>query len=168
MTPGSSGDGQSGFWRLYDQATIGLLAFSGALMFGLAILNAGLRYLFSAPLIWGEEISRYAMVWGTLIGIAVAYRTGQHISIDLLLGTLTRRVILILRQFSHLMALVTALLLCWSGQVLTGMMMHIAAPSSGISMAWVLTAFPAGGILLAVEALRLVARDLRQLRAGAA
>jgi len=167
VTPGD-GDRLPTFWRLYDQATVGLIALSGVVMFGLAIVNAALRYFFRAPLIWGEEISRYAMVWGTLIGIAVAYRTGQHIAIDLLPGVLSRRAIVILRQFSHLMTLVTALMLGWSGQVLTGMMMHIAAPSSGISMAWVLAAFPVGAILLGVEALRLIARDWRQLRAGPA
>lgn len=79
------------FWRWYDQATVGLLALSGAVMFGIAIANALLRYFFSAPIVWGEEISRYAMIWGTMIGVALAYRGGQHVAITLLVDLVPRR-----------------------------------------------------------------------------
>jgi TRAP-type C4-dicarboxylate transport system permease small subunit len=147
------------FWRAYDVATTALLAIAGVVMFALAIGNALLRYFFASPLVWGEEISRYAMVWGTMIGVALAYRAGSHVAIALFGGVLSRRGVLGLRILSHLLALATAYMLARSGWPLIAMLGRIEAPSSTIAMAWVYAAVPAGAALLAVEALRLLVRD---------
>jgi TRAP-type C4-dicarboxylate transport system permease small subunit len=64
--------------RVYDAITTALLASAGGAMFVIAIGNALLRYFLNNPLIWGEEISRYTMIWGTMIGVALAYRAGHH------------------------------------------------------------------------------------------
>ena len=146
--------------RFYDSLTMGLLALAGAVMFGLSIGNALLRYFFSAPLTWGEEISRYAMVWGVLIGVAVAYRCGQHVAITLITEVLPRKAILPVRILSHVLALVTAFVLFWSGRVLTDSLGMIFAPSSDIPMSWVFVAFPVCAVMLAFEALRLLITDL--------
>jgi TRAP-type C4-dicarboxylate transport system permease small subunit len=44
------------------------------------------------------------------------------------------------------------------------MLGSLEAPSSGIRMVWVYAAIPVGAVLLAVEALRLLAADVRALR----
>ena len=147
--------------RLYDSLTMGLLALSGAVMFGLAIVNALLRYFFDAPLTWGEEISRYAMVWGVLLGVALAYRKGQHVAITIVTDFLPPRVLLVLRVASHILALATAFVLFWSGRILTASLGIIFAPSSDIPMSWIFVAFPVCAALLAFEAIRLLISDLR-------
>ncbi len=152
--------------RIYDSLTMGLLALSGAAMFGLAIVNALLRYFFDAPLTWGEEISRYAMVWGVLIGVALAYRTGQHVAITLIVDVLPRKVLLPVRIVSHVLALATAFVLFWSGRILTESLGIIFAPSSDIPMSWIFVAFPVCAVLLAFEALRLLVSDLRGTTLG--
>jgi len=152
--------------RAYDRLTMGLLAFSAFVMFALAIVNALLRYFLNMPLGWGEEISRYAMVWGTLIGVVIAYRLGQHVAITLLVDVLPARAVLVLRIVSHLLTLLTAFVLFWSGRALTTIMGDIFAPSSDIPMVWVYIAFPVCAILLAFEALRLLVTDLRAMAAG--
>ncbi len=147
--------------RFYDSLTMGLLALAGATMFGLAIVNAMLRYFFNAPLTWGEEISRYAMVWCVLIGVAIAYRAGQHVAITLFTEILPKKAILIIRLASHLLTLATAVVLFWSGRILTQSLGIIFAPSSDIPMSWVFIAFPICATMLAFEALRLLVSDLR-------
>jgi len=42
------------------------------------------RYLFNAPTVWSEELSRLAMVWATYAAAALVLQEGQLISIDLL------------------------------------------------------------------------------------
>lgn len=148
-------------FRVYDRLTTWLLALSGLVMFGLSIVNALLRYFLNMPLGWGEEISRYAMVWGTLIGVVIAYRVGQHVAITLLVDALPARAVLILRIVSHGLTLLTAFVLFWSGHALINIMGDIFAPSSDIPMVWVYAAFPVCAVMLAFEALRLLARDLR-------
>ncbi|SMF02303.1 TRAP-type C4-dicarboxylate transport system, small permease component [Tistlia consotensis] len=148
------------FWRAYDLATTALLALCGAVMFGLAIGNALLRYLFDAPLVWGEEISRYAMVWGVMIGVALAYRAGHHIVITVTTDALPTRLLRWFRLASHVLTLATAGLLAWSGLPLARSLGMLEAPSSGIQMVWAYAAIPAGAALLAIEALRLIPAEL--------
>ena len=151
-------------WRAYDRATTFLLALCGFAMFALAIGNAFLRYFLDSPLIWSEEISRYTMVWGTMIGVALAYRASQHVAITLMGDALPKRARLVLRLFLHLLALATAAVLLRTGYPLVAALGLLEAPSSGLRMVWAYAAIPTGGVLLAIEAVRLLGADLRGWR----
>jgi TRAP-type C4-dicarboxylate transport system permease small subunit len=151
-------------WDLYDRVTHLLLALTGFVMFALAIINAGMRYLFNSPLIWAEEISRYAMVWGTMIGVALAYRAMQHISITIVVDSLPTRLTTVCKFACHGLSLLTAYVLWRGGYVLVASLGFMAAPSSQIPMAWVFAAFPVGAVMLAVEVLRRVVADVLALR----
>ena len=134
-------------WRLYDRATAGLLAALAASMFGIAIINALLRYLFDSPLVWGEEISRYCMVWGTLVGVALAYRLGAHVSINILTELVPPAIQVAWRLVCHLLVLGVAAMLWRSGSVLTDLLGVIQAPSSGIPMSYVYRSLEVGAIM---------------------
>jgi TRAP-type C4-dicarboxylate transport system permease small subunit len=138
------------FWRLYDQATTVLLALAGAGMFGVTIANALLRYLFAAPLVWSEELSRYFMVWGTMLGVALAYRLGQHVFINLVADWLPPRRRRALGIACHLLVLTVAVTIVHSGWTLVALLGRVSAPSSGIEMSWIYSAIPVGGALLVV------------------
>jgi TRAP-type C4-dicarboxylate transport system permease small subunit len=155
------------FWGFYDRATTILLALTGFVMFALAIANAGMRYAFNSPLIWAEEISRYTMVWGTMIGVALAYRAMQHISITIVVDTLPAPVVAICKFACHGLSLVTAYVLWRGGYVLVANLGFMSAPSSQVPMAWVFAAFPVGAVMLAIEVFRRVVVDMVALRAEA-
>ncbi|MBW2310987.1 MAG: TRAP transporter small permease [Deltaproteobacteria bacterium] len=40
-----------------------------------------MRYVFSSPFMWAEEVARYLLVWISCLGSAYAVRKGMHISI---------------------------------------------------------------------------------------
>jgi len=151
------------FWNVYDRATTVVLALSGFTMFAVAIANAGMRYLFDSPLIWAEEISRYIMVWGTMIGVALAYRAAQHITITIVVDVLPAPLVTACRFACHLLSLLTAYVIWRGGYVLVANLGFMAAPSSQIPMAWVFAAFPVGAVMLAVEVLRRFVADLSAL-----
>lgn len=151
------------FWRRYDQVTTALLALAGFAMFGIAISNALLRYLFASPLVWAEELSRYAMIWGTLIGVAVAYRVGQHVAITLFADILPSKLLLLFRFTCHLLVLVTCALMIQSGWMQIMLLGGVAAPSSGLTIGWIYAAVPIGSALLAIEAIRCLAADLKSV-----
>src|SRR5512138_3314067 len=44
--------------------------------------NVILRYAFSSPLMWAEELSRYSFIWLTFMGAALASKHKRHIAID--------------------------------------------------------------------------------------
>jgi TRAP-type C4-dicarboxylate transport system permease small subunit len=153
-------------WRFYDQVTNILLALTGFVMFALAIANAGMRYVFNSPLIWAEEISRYTMVWGTMIGVALAYRAAQHITISIVVDALPARFVTACKLACHFLSLVTAYVLWRGGYVLVANLGFMAAPSSEVPMAWVFAAFPVGAVMLAIEVLRRLVADVGALRQG--
>jgi TRAP-type C4-dicarboxylate transport system permease small subunit len=49
------------------------------------------RYVFIAPTIWAEELSRFIQVWATYLGAAYVLRHRHLIAIDLLTGRLGAR-----------------------------------------------------------------------------
>ena len=62
-----------------------------ALMLGYEVL---MRYAFTAPTIWAEELSRLLLVWATFGGAAILVHRRQHITITLvtdMLGPRARR-----------------------------------------------------------------------------
>jgi TRAP-type C4-dicarboxylate transport system permease small subunit len=156
------------FWRLYDGGTTLLLALCGLAMFGIAIVNALMRYFLAAPLVWAEEIARYAMIWGTLLGVALAYRGGQHVAITLLVDLLPKRALVVCLALVDLLALVAALMMLQSGFVLARLLGAIAAPSSQVPMIWVYAAIPVGAGMLAIEAARHLFARLRAAAPAAA
>jgi len=53
-------------------------------LFVFVTLQVILRYVFSNPLSWTEELSRFSMVWLTYIGAIIAMRENKHITIYVL------------------------------------------------------------------------------------
>lgn len=52
--------------------------------------NAILRYFFNAPYQWGEEVQMILIVWLIWFGGSCAFRTGNQICVDILLGLLPK------------------------------------------------------------------------------
>ena len=46
------------------------------------------RYLVKEPLIYTEELARYAYIWVTFIGLSLCTKTKEHIRIDFLIEKL--------------------------------------------------------------------------------
>ena len=40
------------------------------------------RYLFGQPLVWVEELSTYAFIWGSFVGASVGLKRGIHLKIE--------------------------------------------------------------------------------------
>ena len=54
------------------------------IMTGIIFVQVVLRYVFSSPFSWAEELARYLLIWITCLGSACAIRDGMHISIGYL------------------------------------------------------------------------------------
>jgi TRAP-type C4-dicarboxylate transport system permease small subunit len=50
------------------------------------LLMAGVlfRYAFDSPIVWGDEIVRYSLIWMTFVGAAMATKENQHIQVDVI------------------------------------------------------------------------------------
>jgi C4-dicarboxylate transporter DctQ subunit len=50
---------------------------------GLILYGVFMRYVINSPQAWVEEISKYLVVWGVLLGGSLALRNKHHITVDL-------------------------------------------------------------------------------------
>lgn len=48
------------------------------------------RYVLNDSIVWAEEILRYIMIWGVLVGAGLTTREDQHVGMDILQGALSR------------------------------------------------------------------------------
>jgi TRAP-type C4-dicarboxylate transport system permease small subunit len=49
------------------------------------------RYLFGQPLVWVEELSTYAFIWGAFVGASLGLKQNRHIKILSFMARLTAR-----------------------------------------------------------------------------
>lgn len=49
------------------------------------------RYVFRNPILWIEEIQAFCQVWVVFLGGSVAFRTGSHVAIEMVVDTLPEK-----------------------------------------------------------------------------
>lgn len=50
-----------------------------------------MRYILKMPILWQEEIQAFCQVWMVFLGGSVAFRTGSHVAIEILVDTLPEK-----------------------------------------------------------------------------
>jgi TRAP-type C4-dicarboxylate transport system permease small subunit len=90
---------------------IGLLT----LLFVILLLQIILRYV-GSPFIWVEEFSIFVFTWLIFLGVAIAFRRGDHLLVDLLYPRLQKHLSIstlkLLRIFLHTLTLLFFLVFC--------------------------------------------------------
>lgn len=71
-----------------EEAVAGTLLVVGL---GLCFYGVVMRYIANQPQAWVEEVYKYCVIWGVLIGGAAALRHKKHIAVDLLYAVLPVR-----------------------------------------------------------------------------
>ena len=121
-----------------------------ALISGLGLWQVVARFVLSQPSTWTEEAMRRLLVWCVMLGIAVAFRRGALVSVDLALrlskGAWRQR----LRAFITGTSLAYLAVLLAFGIDLTWRVRFQSFAAMDISMAWAYAALPVGALLCMV------------------
>lgn len=119
-----------------------------ATMTAIVFAQVVFRYVLASPLVWSEELARYLFVWVTMIGAAMAVRTGLHYGLDILVKPLPRPLTALAGLLGSAIIMTVAVTLVWQGlRESAGATRHFAS-SLEISMAWFYSALPIGGALM--------------------
>jgi C4-dicarboxylate transporter DctQ subunit len=107
-----AGDNKKSLYSAFEDYLAG-----GLLFFGLSLimLNVILRYFFNASRSVYDEFSAYFIVWGTMIGIAVALRDNYHIMVDLLFIRIPLRIRRWVSVVANLVGLAFGIFYTYSG-----------------------------------------------------
>ncbi len=99
---------------LLQKGEEGFLCLLLTAMIILACLQIILRSVFSGGLIWAEPLLRYMVLWGGLLGAALATSKGEHISLDLAPLIIPEKYLIFVQLCCHLFSSAVAAILCWA------------------------------------------------------
>jgi C4-dicarboxylate transporter DctQ subunit len=145
------------FKKLVNHLEEGLMALFLAVMTVLTFVQVVLRYVFNTGWIWSLEATTYTFAWLVLLGMAYGVRTRSHIAVDLVVGRLRGRVLLVASVLAVLICISYAVLMFYGGAVLVGRLVELGNEARDLPVKrWLLLIMlPTGFVLLAFRFLEM-------------
>jgi TRAP-type C4-dicarboxylate transport system permease small subunit len=154
-------------WRRVDRwvlrTTEALACLVGATFTVMITLEVVSRYLFQFSIFFINSAARLLLVWFFLLGAGLALRQGAHVGLEILTGRLPPAPARALAVLAQLLAMLFFVLMAWSGWLALGPAARQVDSALGLSILWVMLAFPVGFLLLLYHQVVLL---LETLRAG--
>ncbi len=139
--------------KAFKRLLAGLSGISILVVFGVVFAGSVSRYLFSSPLQWSEEVAKYAMIYGCMFGVALAYLQGTQITFSIVSDTVPARLRRKLAVVVDATTLVLGGVLAYAGWIFAAKRGGIVASGIGIQMYWAQIAITIGGVCLVIAAL---------------
>ncbi len=114
--------------------------------------------------IWTEELNRFLLIWGTLIGAGCAYKEGSHISITFVQSMCSAKTERMLRMVVHMVCLVAFVAMMYFSFEYAMKQVQLAAVLR-IPMKYMYLSVPIGFALMALHALNAVLQ-IKQEKGG--
>ncbi len=113
------------------------------------------RYGLRNSLSWSEEFARYALIFATMVGAAVAYRRGSHVAMTLLIERLPEKTYVWVLRATHLGVAVLCLFIAFQGWMLAmrNFARNQTSPALQIEIGWIYLAIPLGAVLIMFAAI---------------
>lgn len=127
----------------------------------IVIVGVFFRYVLRTPLGWGEELSRYLMIWSALLAVSVGVRYREHVGISLLVERLPLKATKAIAIFVKLVILGFLIVLTVRGWQMAVRGQMQLSMSLNIRMFWPLLAVPVAGALTAVQVFLQALVDLK-------
>ncbi len=134
--------------------SIGFLVIAASL----ALYQVITRFAFGSPSTWSEVITRSAMIWSVFLGVAVAFRHGSMIAVEVIQQTLPPRLGFALFMVSNAMSILFFSILFWQGWAMTERVARQKLSALDISIAWVYAALPVGSVFIVIAILACIIR----------
>jgi TRAP-type C4-dicarboxylate transport system permease small subunit len=148
--------------ELVERVSCGVMVACLAVMVGVVFVQVVWRYAFAASIFWSEELTRYLMIWGTMLAAGVCLRRGAHMAIrflhDLLPPAWRRRTSLLV----YALILIFLGTVTYYGLIMVVKMWYQRSTTLFLPMGLVYIAIPLGCLLMIIHTLALLARIQRQ------
>lgn len=117
-------------------------------LIGITVANVTFRYIFNAPIPWGEEVSLGLYVWFVFVGTGSAMKRDGHIGIDYFVEKMPSRLKKFMVGFRTIIIYFVLLyVFIYLGYELTAQAGDKVTPTLGISYQWIDVSVVVGGIL---------------------
>ncbi|MDX1301029.1 TRAP transporter small permease [Photobacterium sp.] len=111
----------------------------------------GTRWLLNDPSLWSEELARVLFMYMSLIGCALAIKTGSHVNITFFSDKLSEKSRLFLTLSLELAVLVSIFAIIYLGYQHVQRTAFFELITLGISSKWMNYSLPLGGLFMVVR-----------------
>lgn len=146
--------------KMADFVVAFILTIAASVMIVSIFLQVVFRFVFSAPLYWTEELSRYCFVYIVFIGAAWAGRQGMHLGVDYFTSKLPENAERCLKIVMDVLILIFSAVIVFAGTGVVPVNFRQLSPALNIPMGAVYAAIPIGFLLLFIYYLNHLMEDL--------
>jgi len=143
-----------------ERAALGAVIAMMAVMCAVTFTQATGRYALHFSLTWSEELSRFLMVWISMLGGAVATRRRMHVGFSALVDGLPAGPRRMARAAAVTLALVIFACMAWYGFKLSRFNMHQVSAALQWPMGVPYAAIPVGALLIVLFLLEELVRTV--------
>ena len=122
-------------------------------VFAVVLSQVLMRYVFSRPNPWSEEVSRFCLVWLSMIGAALAAEYKSHFRFDQTLSLFPRYWRARFRLYASWAVAAVSVVLVVAGVALVEVTITERSPVLNFPMAWMYGAVPTSGMLMLLHLL---------------
>lgn len=148
--------------RLYQVVVLTLVLLT-TLMVASLCAQVFWRYFLNDSLIWPEEVSRYAFIWVSCLGMCAGVRRGDLIAIDVLWVDRSKRVRLFVSLTARMLIIPLLIVFIWEGSALIDVVAGQHTAGTNIPVGWVYLALPLSSVLALLFVFETLARDICEL-----
>jgi TRAP-type C4-dicarboxylate transport system permease small subunit len=150
------------FSYIINKAACILSQFTVALMVITVLVSVFMRYFLKSPLAWGDELSRYCLVFMTFIGASVALREKQLAAMELIVEKVPLLARNILALVTYLLEiLLLGFLFYYSIKLIgQGSVKAQLSPALQVPMTWIYSSLPLGIGLMLVQTIVLTINSI--------
>jgi TRAP-type C4-dicarboxylate transport system permease small subunit len=124
------------------------------------------RYIVNDSIGWTEEVAILSAIWVAFLVAPYAYRTGGHVSIDMLPSLLPEAAARVLKIALHLMVLWLLWRFFWEALTYTQRGAFVRANTLPVQLSWFRSILPASIVMMALVGVELILREAAVLVTG--
>ena len=135
----------------FNEALLVVLALGLGVLTALGFAQVVSRYLLGQPLVWSEELIRYALIWSVFLGAGIAVRKGLLPAVEIVAHMAPEAVRRPLGWVCVLISAMFWLVLVVFGIEILGNVEGMSSGAMELPMPWVYAAVPIGAALALVN-----------------
>lgn len=132
-------------------------------MLVIIVMQVILRYLFNTGFTWPEEVTTFLMAWMTFLGSAIALKQSEHISLELFVGLLPKKIYILVRFISRILVFSFILLFTYLAFNFALGSLSYSANTVDISLFWPRVSIFVSSLLMIIYTIEFILGDVREV-----
>jgi len=150
-------------YKFIEKVLGGLICILLSALVIVVLISVLSRYFLNFSIAWGEELSRFMLIWMVFSGAVIAYSYNEHLGLDVLVKVVPEKVSHIIMIIANLLILIAVGLIINGGSKLTIESIDSFSPALAIPYGYVYIIIPICGVMLLFQTISNLMKHLKLL-----